>query len=617
MGLLEDFFSTLTNYNVKKVITVKSEDDVKNNFVNSAPIYDFFRASKVQGETILDFTSLKGVDDLGNSIRVLAGTSWKDVIKYNPEIYLPFDFSVGGSIYFNESGFGFNEFGDFSSRVEVDAYLNGEKYTGKYKGGIIYSVYIKKENKPFKIMKISGDSKFVISRTKSLLSNSPLPFRDISIVKNEDKTSLVVSYPEIREILVKRYLQGFSTGDQIFFTAKKYKYIYIGKTKLDSLNSDELEKANYAYISLRNNDAFYVILSDIELRVESVFPHLNFNGCIACGNCVEVCPHSSQNNSLMFSPIGFYVLSNKSEENIVANCHMCELCEEVCVADLNIVNALKNKAKLKSVSPSLNINIPQSKSIVITAISESFIKEIFELIKFLSLKGLKLGIITIDEPLDKLIKGDIDKEKMKKILEGVDEIITLTPEESYYLQILKSVKIIEITFAYYLLNNILNESIKNMKIHYPCFYSGSKYSGCSYELLNIINGEGYGNVLPKADISLCPLASKKLGIKSYVDLLGVNIDTTISDKIYSEVLKNLDSLNQIIDDLSWYKEVNPNVFDEVIVRAIMSALEDKEYFDLLFFYMNLNKYSFNEEIKNKVTNIVQGLLFGSGNEDKM
>ncbi|AWR96441.1 hypothetical protein DFR86_02005 [Acidianus sulfidivorans JP7] len=618
MGLSEDFFSTLLNHDVKKTIIVKSEDDVKNNLVNSAPVYDHFRASKVQAETILDFTSLKGIEDLGDSIKVLAGTSWKEIIKYNPETYFPFEFSVGGSVYFNDSGFGFNEFGNFPNRVEVEAYLNGEKYKGKFTGGIIYAVYIKKETKPLKFLKVSGELNFVLSRAKSLLSNSPLPVRDISLIKNEEETSLVVSYPEIREILVKRYLEGFTAGEPIFFSPKIYKYLYIGKTNLNLLNAEELQKAKYLYITLRNNEAFYTILSDVELKIDTDYPSINFNGCVLCGKCVNVCPHSTQRDSSIFSPLGFYVLSTKNEENYVANCHMCGICEQVCPADLDILTALQSKAKLNSISPSLNINVPQSKSIIITAISEQLLQDIFKLIKFLSLKGLKLGIITLDEPLDRLVTGNIDKEKARKLLEGVDEIITVTPEEAYYLQVLKSIKIIDITFAYSLLHSIIDDMMKNMKVHYPCFYSGIKYSGCSYELLNLVNSEGYGSKMPKAEVSLCPLSAKKLGIKSYIDLLGItSIDTSILDKIYDEIIKSISSLNQIIDDLSWYKEVDPAIFDSVIDKAIISSLEDKDYFDLLLFYININKYDFKEEIKNKVYDNIKKVLFGSSYKYKV
>lgn len=608
MGLLENFFSALTSFDVKRVITVKSEEDVKNHSSNATPIYEYFR-NQPNGENVLDFNSLKGIEDLGDQIRVLAGTKWKDVIKYKPETWSVLNFSVGGSVYFGDEGFGFNEFGELSKRVEVEAYLNGEKYKGKYRGGIIYAVYIKKESKSLQIRRISGDTRFIISKARSLLSYSPLPFRDISIIIQGGEATLTLAYPEIREVLVKRFLEGFEIGDIPTFELKDYKYMYVGKTTLEKLDEKELEKANMAYITLRNAELYYVILSDVELNLRRT--NLNFNGCVACGRCVDVCPHSFQRDSILFSPLGFYVLSTRNEETPVSNCHLCGLCENVCVAKLDIVSALKSRATLKSISPTVNLYIPQRKSIVITAISEPFVQEIFKLIKFFSLKGLKVGVITLQDPLDKLVKGEIDKEKAKKLLDGVDEIITLTPEEAHYLQALKTIKIIEITFAYTLLRGVLDELMKVKKVHYPCFYKGNSYNGCSYEMLNLVNEEGYGSIFPKADVTLCPLAAKKLGINSYVDLLGVVVDTTVTDKIYEDIVKSVSSINSIIDDLSWYREIDEKLFSTTVDSAIISSLEDKDYFDLLLFYINMNKYTFENELKDRINRVLQNLLFGS------
>lgn len=611
MGLLEDFYSTLMASEIKKVIIVKSENDIANNLVNATPIYDYFR-NRFTGENVLDLTSLRGVEDLGDRIKILAGTKWRDVIRYNPEVWSVLDFSVGGSVYFSDEGFGFNEFGELSKRVEVEAYLNGEKYKGKYKGGVIYAVYVRKETKPLRFKKISGDLKFILSKIKSLLGYSPLPFRDISILIEKNNATLIVSYPEVREIIVKRFLEGFSDGEIPKFSLGDYKYIYVGKTSADNLDEKELEKATKAWITFRNKEAFYVILSENNLNFN--LSTLNFNGCVLCGKCVEVCPHSSQKDSSVFSPLGFYVLSARNEESLVANCHMCGLCENVCPAKLDILSALKSKASLKTLYPKTNFYVPQKRSIVITAISEPLIQDIFKLIKFLSIKGVRVGIITLDESLDKLVKGEIDKEKARKLLEGVEEIITLTPEEAYYLEALKSVKILEITFAYTLLSDILNEMLKIKRIHYSCFYRRDAYNGCSYELLNLVNEEGYGSLLPNAEVTLCPLAARKLKIKSYVDLLGVNLDPSSVDAIYEEILKASSSISPILDDLSWYRKFDEKLFEDIVDNVISSAIQDKDYSDLLLFYLNIDKYNLEGELRDRTLKALKNALFGSSNK---
>ncbi|MDT7900834.1 MAG: 4Fe-4S dicluster domain-containing protein [Acidianus sp.] len=609
------FYSSITSKNIDKYIKITREEDIRNLPNNAEAKYELLRGN-VTSNIVADLSELKGVEDLGDSIKVLAGTKWRDIIGYSPELWSIIDFSVGGTISLGDEGFGYNEFGELANRVTVEAYLNGEKYTGKYKGGIIYAVYIKKENKPLIFKQYSGSEDIVLSKAKSLLSENILPFRDISLIKDNEGTRLIVSYTQVREILVKRYIDGFSATSPFYPELSSIgKYIYMGKTNLQNISFNLLENSKYAYFTFRGNSVYYVISSDVKLNIPSAsqeYAFDKFNGCILCGKCVNECPHSYQRGSIVFSPLGFFVLSAIGKEAQVSNCHLCGICEEVCPVDLNIVNLLKQKSALNSKVSNVQLTFPSKKSIILTAISDNLLEDALKLIKYFSLRGVKLGVITLPDPIDKIVKGQINLENARKLLENVDEIITLTPEEAGYLIVLKSVKILDITFAYSMLENIVKPLMEGKKVHFPCFYSEKKFYGCSYEMLNLANNEGYGENKVNAEITLCPLAAKKLGIKSYIDLLNINLDMSDANKLHTEISETLSTLDRVLEDAEWYKEIEPKLYEKIFSEAIDKVLLSKNYFEIFYYYLNMDKLEFkNESIKSLVKNEIEKLLRSS------
>ncbi|NON62250.1 4Fe-4S dicluster domain-containing protein [Acidianus sp. RZ1] len=576
----------------QKVIVVRDEKDLQE--ISAIPRYELFRG--IEGDIILDLTRLRGVEDNGNYLKVLSGTKWSEVLPYAPEIWSNLDYSVGGTIHFDDEGFGFNEFGEMKNKVNIEGYSEGKKYVGKYTGGIIFSVSILKENKAIKFMRIIYSLENIIGKVKSWFSSTIPPFRDISIFKTGNEVNLLVSYPTIRESLVSKLLNGFEDSEPLYPKIKPG-YIYAGKIPTNDL-SPLFGNVENLYITVRRDMSYFRAFSKVPLNLPGLLSYSDkgenmFNGCILCGKCVDTCPHSWQHeNSITYSPFGFYTLTKYRKQVEVANCHMCGVCNTVCPVQLPIVESLRNYSNPPKINLKKEIYIPTRRSIIITPISESLVKDALKLIKYFSTRGEKIGIVTLNESIDSLVKGNIDKNKVYKTLEKIDEVITLTPEEYNYLIALKNVKVIEITFAFELLMPFISNLLKKMKVHSSCFYSfEGGIKGCSYELLNLINGEGKGKT-PDAEISLCPLASKKLGIKSYIDILQVNLDIEEEKAIYQELLTSLQKSKDIITDSQWYLDLDNSLFEKVIDNIITKVLENKSTELLIDFYLNLDDYDF-------------------------
>jgi len=104
------FYSSITSKNIDKYIKITREEDIRNLPNNVEAKYELLRGN-VTSNIVADLSELKGVEDLGDSIKVLAGTKWRDIIGYSPELWSIMDFSVGGTISLGDEGFGYNEFG--------------------------------------------------------------------------------------------------------------------------------------------------------------------------------------------------------------------------------------------------------------------------------------------------------------------------------------------------------------------------------------------------------------------------------------------------------------------------------------------------------------------------
>lgn len=593
---------TVVSFPPEVVAKVRGEEDLKvlSDFV---PRYETFRG--VEGKKVADLTGLRGIEDLGDKVRVLAGTKWREVLKFNPEVYCVSDFSVGGSIQFEDACFGYNEFGKINNRVEVEAYINGEKYMGKYRGGIVYSVFINKETRSLTYKILEGDYLYLANKAREWFITSLPVFRDVTLVKEGNRAKLYVAYPSIREALLRGYLTGFSDTNKYELPVKDHKFRYVGTVPLPNFKPTDFANVTNLYLLFRKGEVTYYAFSHSPLVLEynRGFSDVNdrtlFNGCMLCGRCVDVCPHAEQRGSIAYSPLGFYVLSYYNQGEKVANCHMCGKCVSVCPAGLNIVEDLKRKAKYNNISPTVNPDLLAKRVIAITPISSGLIEYALKVLKLLGEEGLKVGVITLNVGLDDMIKGNFSG--VADQIRDVDEVIALTPEEAYYLSGLKKVKTIDVTFVYEYLKGKLNNKLKELRVHLPCFANykfDNADTNCSFELLNMVNGEGYGKKVPKADVSLCPLASKRLGIKDLTDLLSVTLDYSAMDKLVDDFNGYLDSFSKILEDVEWYKGVADDVKDYFEQKVVESFVKGRSREELLLFYLNRDKYA--EKAKNKV-----------------
>ncbi|AWR93557.1 4Fe-4S dicluster domain-containing protein [Acidianus brierleyi] len=592
------------------IIKVRKEDDLQN-LRDFTPRYEFIRG--LQGNKIADLTEFKGVEDLGDKIKVMPGTKWKEIINYNPEIFCIRDFTVGGSVSFNDACFGFNEFGYIKDRVEVEAYIDGQKYEGKYKGGIISAVLINKENKEMCYKYLEGDFLYLANLVKKwFISDFPV-FRDVTLIKENNKAKVFVSYTKTREVLVKKFIDNFQDSKPPYEDIRKHKFRYAGYITLVSFEPSVFSRSDLVYFHFRKNEVYYYAFSQnpLVLPNTTVYSDVNdkilFNGCILCGKCTEVCPHKDQRDSSVFSPLGFYVLSSFSKEKEVSNCHMCGKCTNVCPVDLSIVLDLIKSAKFPETKLGININLFSRRVIVLTVISKDLKEFAIKAFKILDSMGIKVGIITLDLSYAELIKSEFNND-IKERIKYIDEIITLTPEEFHFLSSLQNVKIIDVTFIYQLLEKEIKNKLEKMKVHVPCFYDANFKNAdktCSYEFLNEVNNEGYGKKNPNADISLCPLAARRLGIKNILDLFNVQIDYSISDKFYKDFISYLGSLNELFKDLEWYTDIDDNVKNEAFTDLIENFLSSRSKDELLLFYLNNDKYI--DLDKNIRDHIVKGI----------
>ncbi|MEM3680904.1 MAG: 4Fe-4S dicluster domain-containing protein [Metallosphaera sp.] len=581
----------------KEVIHVRGTQDLMN---GGTPRYEYFRGE--EGERVLDFTDFKGVQDLGDKLKVLPGTPWKDLLNYNVEVYGLEDASVGGSVHFEDAGFGFNEFGSIRKRVEVEAVIDGNTYTGFYKGGLISSVFIRKEFKPILFMKLERSFNFVINRVKLLYSGGIPPFRDVTLHKIGDLASLYVSFPETRKTLLEDKIKDMSESGPYSFKMGNYKYRYFGS--INTLEVDERAFSNVEELIMfiRKDSIKFVALSNTPLSFPySLEPYSDsnskelFSGCILCGKCVYVCPHVEQRDDKNYSPLGFFISLALNNQTDYANCHFCGKCENVCPVSLNIVDNLKQKAKNSEVSMSLSIDLPSKKAIVITPISQSLLNEALRVIKYFNSLGVKLGLITLNVPLSSLLKGS--KVEISNIIE---EIYVLTPEEQYFLLQSKPKNVVDVYFVFDLLPVEKRNLILSKEIHKPCFYKSNIKGNnkCSFALLEMANNERSANPKAKGEISVCPLAAKKLNIASYVDVLD-DVDKNDTNKLVLELNDLINGNELLIQDLSWYEGLDDNIKIDFITRLIDSFIKDKDPASLVLAYVEASRNNLINDEKTK------------------
>jgi len=608
----------------KDVIKVRNIDDILNLRGKITPRYDFIRGE--EGEIILDLTDLRGVEDLGDKIKVLPGTKWRDVIKFSPEVYGNLDFSIGGDIHFNEPVFGFNEFGEIRNAVEVEAVIDGKTYLGKYNGGIIKSVIIRKETKNIIYMKKDINIDDLPDLINHWFLRSIPIFRDIRVFKNGNKVMVTVAYPESRKRLLKSYIEGFEESDPIYeeFNAPHH-YFYSGFSDLNYLKEivKLLNEVEYWVMKIGRRRIHLTLLSNkpLSLPFVNLLPYSSiedqyFGGdCIGCGRCIDVCPHYDQTKLKAYSPLGFYYLSHLGVESEVSKCHMCGFCNLVCPVKLDIVSMLKTKFKInneKEVKYKLNLKLPRV--IVITPISQEFITRAIKSMVYLRSKGIRVGVMTLNIPIEDIIKGNLSDESVIRELDGVDEIITITPEEYNYLTFLKTKKIIEISYIEDYVIRDFSEKVKNSLVHESCFLGRERNFSktireCSHAFLDFINSENNVKAI-KADITLCPFTSIVSKIPTLLDkVIQINNFEEYAMKALENILASVKDYEDILADIEWYKGIDDEVYSKTIKDIMLSKIKNlsDDLVVSLYFYLSINSQLEMPEI-NLIKSLVEEYL---------
>mgnify|MGYP001772550145 CR=1 FL=1 len=584
-----------------KVVRVKSEDELQG-IKNAVARYEFARG--IEGDTIVDLTGLKGVEDLGDRIKVLAGTTWREVLPYKPEIHANLDFSVGGSVAFGDAGFGFNEFGFIRDRVEVEAYLNGVKYVGKYKGGIIYAVYVRKESKELVSKSYMANTlDAVIYKLKNWFQSFLPPFRDITVAYSQGSVILNVTYTRIREALLQRFLTDMQNSDIIYEDlSPRHEYRYFGLIDFKDIESlkENIKKSEKAFLRFRGEKVFFSIYSYVPL----VFPPTaillpysdssdknNLDGCVLCGRCVDVCPYGELMGSPVYTPIGLYVLNPLGMAEGLINCHQCGRCVDVCPSKLDIISLIKKNAKYNFVSeiPSIK-ELPAKSVIVLTPISHGLEERAVRAILYYLAKNKKVGVIVLDLNINHLLSGSVDWSSLGKKLDGVYEILTITPEEYYYLQTLAALKSINISLIE---QDVLQDAgINNEELHVPCLLrlniGGSNRCSLAFlEKLNRVEEEKKQLVIDKKiKYTLCPITAQKYKLKTPLDIMVPSINLQQLNNIVDKFRKGLEESVHILDDAKWYEGINDNLYvklTEGIYQQSVKSLSLQELVILYFF----------------------------------
>ncbi|BCU69422.1 4Fe-4S dicluster domain-containing protein [Stygiolobus caldivivus] len=598
--LLSQLSLTRRSSSLPKLIKVNSTTDLSK--LRGMARYEFSRG--IDGNEILDLTSLRGVEDLGDKIKVLSGTPWRDVIKYNPETYGNLDFSVGGSVFFGDAGFGFNEFGLIKDRVEVEGYLNGIKYTGKYNGGIIYAVYIKKESKQLAYKGYTSDDiDAVLYKLKNWFTLGFPAFRDITINIQGGLAKLIVSYPSIREQLLLMYVSDLQKVDPIYEDlTPRHKYQYFGTTDLNGLFQikENIKRSERTILRFRGTRVYFTIYSNTPLKFAENTPltaysdsdgQNDLNGCVLCGRCVDVCPYGEMMGSPVYTPLGLYVLQPLGFAEGLVNCHMCGKCVEVCPSKLDILTDLRKYARYDKIDfalPEIR-ELPASSVIVLTPISKGLEDRAIRALLYLHSKGKKVGIIRLDINVIDLLLDRADWTAVAKKLENVNEIITITPEEYHYLQALKRLKILDINFVEELV--LPDTEIEGKELHIPCMIGirteNDELNKCSLAFLQSISNKSVESKV-SAKYTLCPITAKKLNIKTPLDTIFPTLNLQALENTISKLHQGEEDTELVVDDAKWYEGIAEELFIKVNERTLSAQLNrfTKEEMLLLYFYMD-------------------------------
>ncbi len=582
-----------------KVIEFKEGVEIPQGAV---PRFEMFRG--IEGEILVNLNQYRGIEDLGDRIAVKAGTTWREVLRnYQVELYGNMDYTVGGTLFFDDPIFGFNEFGYMRGRVEVYAF-NGAYYQGKYSGGVPAKVIIRKESKKLVWREWSGSLASLLSMVRNWYTSTIPTFRDVSIVKDKDGTRVIASYPESREVLLKQFLTS-SSPSRPFYDSIASSFYYEGETSLDNLTTlqSAIEISELSVVRIRRDRALFSISSQNKIigvpGLKFSIEESIFNGCILCGACVEDCPHGRQRGgNIAFTPLGFYILQAEGKADEVSNCNLCGKCMEVCPVKLDIVDDLRKfmnpSLPTGSKRPPIN-DLRRKINVVLTPLSTDYYEYALRTVLYLSQRGIDAGFIFLNVNPNNLVKGKLDFDFLLSELVGTEELITVTPEDQHYLQPIKAKKVLQIEFIGEMLLQDNPELVSNKMVHLPCLLHDEVKADkvtrkCSTVFLNQANREGINNDF-KADITLCINTAKAFNIPSILDA-GLpelpDLVTTLKE-IISKSKGDLNNIQLIMDDLSWLEGVNDEILQKIQDQSMAKGLEGipETTLKLLYVYMPL------------------------------
>jgi len=600
-----------------KVIKVRRLDDaMEASSIRAEPRYEYGRG--IEADVVADFVDLQGYRDMGDRVEILAGTPWREVTHLNLEVWGNLDFSVGGSVYYKDAGFGYNEFSTLDRRIEAKSLLEGKVVEGKYGGGLVYSVVVRKETKELVHRSVSGPLQELVKRVASWYSSSTPPFRDVTIFK-EDGWRLSVSYPLTREVLLKPFIEGMEEGkpptERLGFP---HGARYFGSTSFQGLNEGlrQLERATSSFLRFsRQGITVSIYFPDrsppppwMTLAGHSSGEvNLDTLGCILCGRCVSVCPHVQQRDSAAFSPFGLYSLNGSGKEGEVSNCHMCGMCESVCPANLKIRDVLRRHGSPRwSGAMKYKVSVPRERSVVITPISAGLWDYAVRAVRFLHRRGINAGLVTLDVDVKSMVLGRLEPKEMAKLLTGVGEIITLTPEEYEYLKPLAREIIIEVTS----LESYIDVDMTGKNVHVPCFHQKGEFRACSMGFLDMLNDEG-GVRTVEAEVSPCPIAAATMGVMNLLDVVGERLDNSLYSKVQEGIDSRLKRFQDVERDARWYAEVDKEVHYRFLKEIMTPIIAELSIPDALQLWFDRDKIVMPEEIKGAFLDVLREKLGAS------
>ncbi|MCY0859509.1 MAG: 4Fe-4S dicluster domain-containing protein [Sulfolobaceae archaeon] len=598
---------------IKEIVRIEKIEDVNKLVGEFTPRFETFRG--IEGERIVDLSFLRGVEVKGDLIYVLAGTKWEDVIKYSPEVFGNPELSVGGSLWFDEAGFGYNELGKFRNRIRIE----------KSYGNIPLVFSIKREYRKIISREKEGSFTQLLELVTSFYKNGVPPFRDIRIEYKLGRSRLVVSYPEIREPILTNYLTQIVEESSPYFEEMlvKHSFKYFGFTSFTNLNffNEIKNKLEYLLLEFRRDEIYFEILSNSPI----VFPEQQFKltysssgtsqiiqDCILCGRCISVCPYFEQTNNLAFSPMGFYILKKYNEESLFS-CNLCGRCNQVCPINLDIVSLIRNSMSNKSIITSRNKNyvklfIPSENVLFVSSISKELIEEIIKSIYYLKkIKGINIGLLLIDADYKLLMLSDASlSEELARYLQNysIKTVFTITPEDYTYLKrMLNNVNQTKIELIQLIiLNDIKEDKInKETSIHVPCLLANevdldNSENVCSFTFLSRITQYESKKEI-KSQLTLCPLTAKAYGKLTPLDL-KININLNVPP--IEEILANFNIINEkyknVLEDAEYYKQIDLTTYKSIIKMIYASFLRNQGVESLVELLLNLDKIKNNDDI---------------------